>query len=448
MTPSARRGAVAAIVVAAVIGGVALVRQQGFDTAPAPVAAPLTVPLATPPGVLLKATKGFISPAGVAVPGPVAYADTAGRLAHIAGAACAGDCRAAWEPLAAPPMAQPFGDWSIVTEEGAAATRPWVYKGHALYVARDASMDTPTRTAAGADVGIKTCVPTRAAEITDWCVALFKPEADVALPDGIEAKASADANGVALTDSDGLTLYAFNGDVARDGQSCLKSPCERAWSPLAAPAMARPRGAFTMVARPDGTRQWAYQGRALYTYQGDTAAGEVKGANVDPRFSAALIEAYTTPPGLRIEHAPAFGTIWTDANRMTFYGHHRGGDRRRSQGRLPFAPDLSCDDACKKDWTPFLAAADAEPSGYWTLHNLAEGARQWLYRGIPLYRFSGDTQPGDLKGKYRYDPFIRNADGQVTQIAVGNGGLPTRDVVPNFWRPAYPFELADAELGK
>ena len=442
-----RRSAAVAVVIAAAIGGMTLLRQPEQRTE-SPVAGPLPVNAATPPGVLLKTTKGFISPAGVEVPGPVAYADIDGRFAHISGAPCTGECQTAWEPLTAPATAQPFGAWTVLNAADAEKSRQWAYNGHPLYVPREVTADASAKSVQAEDAPIKTCIPSRAAAITDWCVALFRPDADVTMPDGIAADATADANGVALIDAAGLTLYTFNGDVAQDGQSCLRSPCERAWSPVFAPAMARPRGDFTMVTRPDGARQWAYQGRALYTYRGDTAPGEARGANVDPRFTVALIEAYTTPPDLKIAQAPAFGTIWTDAQGMTLYGHHRGGDRRRSQGRLPFAPDLDCDEACRKDWTPFTATTDAEPSGYWTLHALADGARQWLYRGIPLYRFAGDAQPGDLKGKYRYDPFVRNADGQVTQIAVGNPGLPTRDVVPDFWRPAYPFELDDAELGK
>ena len=31
--------------------------------------------------------------------------------------------------------------------------------------------------------------------------------------------------------------------------------------------------------RPDGSRQWAYKGSALYTYAGDTAPGDIKGNN-------------------------------------------------------------------------------------------------------------------------------------------------------------------------
>jgi predicted lipoprotein with Yx(FWY)xxD motif len=34
------------------------------------------------------------------------------------------------------------------------------------------------------------------------------------------------------------------------------------------------RGTFGVIMRPDGTHQLTYQGKALYTYQGDTKPGE------------------------------------------------------------------------------------------------------------------------------------------------------------------------------
>src|SRR5688500_5984597 len=123
------------------------------------VAAP-TVEAVTPPGVVLKDTKGFLSPAGVLLPGPLAYADANGTLAYISDAACTEACRAEWAPVMAPPTAQPFGNWTVVAGEG--ATRQWAYKGHALYVPR----------APKADAFYMTCAPVRGAQVAAWCVPL------------------------------------------------------------------------------------------------------------------------------------------------------------------------------------------------------------------------------------------------------------------------------------
>ena len=411
---------VAGVAVASLIAvGLVAVIKRPHEIARAP-----GIGLTTPPGILLQVTKGRFDPGGVYLPGPQAFADANNTFAYILGTACDEACRADWAPVKVPPGAAAFGDWSIV--DGA---NQWAFKGHPLYVPR----------APKEDAAYKICAPDRNAQITDTCVALFRPAADVVLPDGIGIRELAGANGIALTDHTGLTLYSFEGDVAQDGQSCLANPCSRRWSPLDAPALALPRGDFTTVKRPDGTKQWAFKGLALYTYQGDTAPDDVTGANIDARWRVALIAAYATPPGISVGFAPGFGTIWTDAAKMTIYSHHRGGDRRRGQGRLPFPPDLNCDAACLQDWKPVTATAGAQPSGYWTLKSLSDGAQQWLYRGLPLYTYRGDTKPGDLKGEYIYTSLERDPDGRVVKIAAGNPPYPSRDVVPNFWRPAFPY---------
>jgi predicted lipoprotein with Yx(FWY)xxD motif len=47
-------------------------------------------------------------------------------------------------------------------------------------------------------------------------------------------------------------------------------------------------GIFSVIMRPDGTHQLTYQGKALYTYQGDTKLGEAlyQGADGWYAFSA------------------------------------------------------------------------------------------------------------------------------------------------------------------
>ncbi|MFT4025567.1 MAG: hypothetical protein QM676_02005 [Novosphingobium sp.] len=47
---------------------------------------------------------------------------------------------------------------------------------------------------------------------------------------------------------------------------------------------------------------------------------------------------------------------------------------------------------------PFLAPAEARPSGDWTLFDRVEGGRQWVYRGRPLYTSIRDHRPGDRNG--------------------------------------------------
>lgn len=70
---------------------------------------------------------------------------------------------------------------------------------------------------------------------------------------------------------DGKPLYTFAKDMA--GASACIDRCATAWPPLLAPQGAATDKDWTTIARPEGTRQWAYKGKPVYTYARD-AAGE------------------------------------------------------------------------------------------------------------------------------------------------------------------------------
>jgi predicted lipoprotein with Yx(FWY)xxD motif len=57
-----------------------------------------------------------------------------------------------------------------------------------------------------------------------------------------------------------------------------------------------------------------------------------------------------------------------------------------------------CNGPCAVNWPPLLAAADAKPGGDWTIITRADGARQWAYKGKPVYLWIKDTKPGDKTG--------------------------------------------------
>jgi predicted lipoprotein with Yx(FWY)xxD motif len=53
--------------------------------------------------------------------------------------------------------------------------------------------------------------------------------------------------------------------------------CEASHPPLLAPADAQPSGYWTIYDRPDGHRQWAYNGYALYGAAADRKPGDLHG---------------------------------------------------------------------------------------------------------------------------------------------------------------------------
>jgi predicted lipoprotein with Yx(FWY)xxD motif len=90
---------------------------------------------------------------------------------------------------------------------------------------------------------------------------------------------------VIFTDAKGMTLYVYAKDTP--GQSACDGTCAKNWPPLAAAADAQPTGDWTIVTRADGTRQWAHQGRPLYTFVKDTKPGDRTGDGVGGAWRAA-----------------------------------------------------------------------------------------------------------------------------------------------------------------
>jgi predicted lipoprotein with Yx(FWY)xxD motif len=85
-------------------------------------------------------------------------------------------------------------------------------------------------------------------------------------------------NGVAvLTNSAGKTLYWFAPDTSTTSK-CTGS-CATYWPPVTGPVTAGSgvTGTLGTITRSDGTMQATYDGHPLYTYVGDTAAGQAKG---------------------------------------------------------------------------------------------------------------------------------------------------------------------------
>src|SRR5512147_38739 len=82
-----------------------------------------------------------------------------------------------------------------------------------------------------------------------------------------------------LTDPAGKTLYTFDEDKA--GKPSCYGFCAFGWPPYLAEEGAAPSGAYTLVTRDDGSKQWAVDGKPLYRYVADFKAGDVRGDGKD-----------------------------------------------------------------------------------------------------------------------------------------------------------------------
>lgn len=88
-------------------------------------------------------------------------------------------------------------------------------------------------------------------------------------------KTGSSAKGEILTDAGGMSLYTFDKDS--DGKSACNGPCATNWPVLKAGASDEPSGGYTIITRDDGSKQWAYKGKPLYTFAKDQKAGDVTG---------------------------------------------------------------------------------------------------------------------------------------------------------------------------
>jgi predicted lipoprotein with Yx(FWY)xxD motif len=100
-----------------------------------------------------------------------------------------------------------------------------------------------------------------------------------ALAQAAPATTADTSKGKTLVDGKGMTLYIFDRDAA--GKSNCNGQCATIWPPLAVASDAKPSGDWTIVARDDGSKQWAYKGKPVYAFSKDAKAGDVTGDGVN-----------------------------------------------------------------------------------------------------------------------------------------------------------------------
>lgn len=81
------------------------------------------------------------------------------------------------------------------------------------------------------------------------------------------------------------------------------------------------------------------------------------------------------------------GKIYVDAKGMSLYTFDKD-----STGKS------ACNGPCATNWPPLMAAADAKPSGEWTIVTRDDGSKMWAYKGKPLYTWKQDKKAGDANG--------------------------------------------------
>ena len=202
---------------------------------------------------------------------------------------------------------------------------------------------------------------------------------DAPLPSDVAARDM--GGGRLFVSAEGLTLYTFKRDREQPGMSTCVDECANLWPPVVATAAAEPVGAWTVIARPDDTPQWAYRGEPVYTYALDTSPGTMVGEKASGSWDV-LYEAVDTPPNVVIRPTIQGQTL-SDLNGRTIYT----------------GPASECDESCISDWRPVEAPWLARTIGDdWAINQRADGLPQWAYKEQPLYTYAGDFNQNDRNG--------------------------------------------------
>jgi len=98
-------------------------------------------------------------------------------------------------------------------------------------------------------------------------------------------KTGTTAMGDVLTGENGMTLYTFKKDAV--GMSNCNEDCAKKWPPLMASDSDTGEGAYSIITRKDGSKQWAKDGMALYFWVKDAKPGDTTGQGVGDAWDVA-----------------------------------------------------------------------------------------------------------------------------------------------------------------
>lgn len=215
---------------------------------------------------------------------------------------------------------------------------------------------------------------------------------------------------VKVTESAGFMSPYPGGFILPDLET--RPTCVQDWPPVLAAAKSEPVGNWTLITRTDGTKQWAYDGFAVYTSALDKKPGDVHGGLARPnRVAGGDGGSHRIPIGPPSSVPPGVSVALVSTGRMLV--------ESKTQLSLYYSdndePNKSnCTGECLNSWIPLEAphATNRKTQGNWSIIERSPGVNQWTYKKRPLYKRAGDTSNHSLQGSD--EPGWRNA---YTQLA-------------------------------
>jgi len=312
--------------------------------------------------------------------------------------------------VAADAGSKPVGAWTIIDRPD--KLRQWAYNGHPLYTSvKDFNPGETNLMVIGYDRGgnFKTLT----------APVILPPEVLIGRISSTRVLTTAEAK---------LTLYTSAADT--NGKSNCEGACTAKWKPVMAPEVAREQGGWTAIKRADGTRQWALNGKPLYTYVRDVFAGDYKG-NGQPGWEVAVVGAGPkTPDAIKVVDT-VVGPKFADTRGRTLYTYRcneQGGNAGQQEDGGP-SGNTACDTpdqrslwwmidcgnvtVCADTWRPVLAADGAKGDGrIWSVVTLQDqwapvraakgqttGQKAWAYMGMPVFTYKYEDQPAMIEGE-------------------------------------------------
>jgi predicted lipoprotein with Yx(FWY)xxD motif len=263
------------------------------------------------------------------------------------------------------------------------------------------------------------------------------PAEGAAAGDSVAVRLSSTPLGDILVGADGMTLYGFTNDTG--GVSTCTGTCAEAWPPVLVPAdwTVGPEldsGVFSTVRRDDGSEQLVAGQWPLYYYAGDATQGDLTGQGAgdvwfvvgtdtrlisDPAPTGAGAPAAAAATSVQVADSP-LGEILVDGDGNTLYGFTNDADG-----------EPTCEADCAATWPAHViegepAVGEGLDPAVFSVVDAVDGGTQLKAGKWPLYRFAGDSAPGDVNGQGSGGVwFVVAADGTLVQDAAATEAAAT-----------------------